>query len=364
MPVVWRFLLGQYFKVLCLCVVSFIAVLLTTRLEEVAHFASLGAEIRSLFLFTLHQIPYILPIAIPVSALISSLILVQRLSTSHELTALRACGLAIHQILAPILIAAAYLALLNFYIVSEVATHSHRTTGMLKSELKSINPLLLLTNKHLMQLKGFHFDTLGSSKVGESAEKIILAMPNKGNRLSLLIANRLQATPFSFSGKNISFITSLDKGQQQDVDSLLIENIGNSVSSIQDFSQLLQQKVWSISYDHLSLPFLMIKLQSEKDSTAIAKIYIEIVRRISTALATFTFTLMGLAFGMSIGRNHSNKSLFYVIGLATVYLIAFFTAKGLDKNLFASTLLYLLPHFFIIIASLRMIHRISRGIES
>lgn len=98
MPIVWRYLLSHYLKVLVLCVTAFIAVLLTTRLDEIAHFASMGPEGFYIILYTLYQIPYILPIAIPISCLISSILLIQRLSRSHELTALRASGMGLKTI--------------------------------------------------------------------------------------------------------------------------------------------------------------------------------------------------------------------------------------------------------------------------
>ncbi|MCE5316519.1 MAG: LptF/LptG family permease, partial [Parachlamydia sp.] len=136
MPVLWRYLLGHYLKVLLLCVVTFIAILLTTRLDEIAHFATMGPEGLAIIAFALHQIPYILPIAIPISCLISAMLLMQRLSQTHELTALRAAGLSFYNILCPLLIAAAALSIANFYIVSELSTHSHLTTGKLKNELR------------------------------------------------------------------------------------------------------------------------------------------------------------------------------------------------------------------------------------
>lgn len=365
MPIVWRFILGQYFKVLVLCVVSFIAILLTTRLEEIAHFASLGAQGQYVLWFTLHQIPYILPIALPISSLISAVILIQSLSTSHELTALRSCGMALRQILAPILLSAAYLTILNFYVVSEMATHSHLTASTLKSELRSVNPLLVLHNKHLMRLKGFYFDTLGASRMGESASKIVLATPNKhNNRIHLMLAENLQATPESFIGTGVSLITSLRSDNQDKFDHIMIENIGQAHTSIQDFSQLLQKKVWSVNNDHLALPLLMVKLQEETDKSNISRAYTEIIRRLSIALAVFTFTLMGLAFGMSISRNKSNKGLFCLLALAAIYLGCFFTAKGIEKNFVAASCLYLLPHVLIVVASVWTIRRTSQGVEA
>ncbi len=185
-PIIWRYLLSHYFKVMGLCTVSFIAVLLTARLDEIAHFAVLSPTPQLAALFILLQIPYILPIVIPVSCLISSILLVQRLSKTHELTAFRACGISLKDFLTPILFSAILVGIFNFFIVSELATYSHYQTGIWKEELRSMNPLLLLRNKRLMRVKGGFFNTIGESLNGKIAEHAVLALPNKSqSRISL-----------------------------------------------------------------------------------------------------------------------------------------------------------------------------------
>jgi len=382
MIIIWRYLLTQYLRVLILSVLAFIAVLLTTRLDEIAHFASLGAHGLFVLKFTLLQIPYILPIAIPISCLISAIILVQRLSSTHELTAMRASGLPMRVILGPILIVAGLLSLLNFYIVSELATNSHLTANVLKTELKSVNPLLLLHNKHLVKLKGIYFDTLGESKMGEKASDVILAMPSKSdNRINLMVAKNLQANLTNFVGKGITLISSVKSDDSERFDQLMIENIGQATTSIQDFSSLLQKKVWTLNNDHLNLSLLRVRIQEDKEHLKeaiesgasseetkllkrdINRAWTELIRRISLGLAAFTFTFMGLAFGTSIGRKHSNRGTLMAIGLAALYLVAFFTAKSLEYQFLASTLLYLTPHALIIACSLLILWRTSKGIE-
>jgi len=382
MIIIWRYLLSEYLKVLLLCTVAFIAILLTTRLEDIAHFASLGAQGHVVLKFTMHQIPYILPIALPISCLISAIILVQKLSSTHELTALRAAGMPIRLILAPILISAALISLGNFYIVSEIATSSHHITNTLKSEMKAVNPLLLLHNKHMMRLQGIYFDTLGASRMGESASDVIIAMPNKkNNRINLVFAENLHAGSKNFTASGMTLVTSLKSVDGKQFDNLIIENIEKSVTSIQDFAQILQKKIGSLNNDHLKLNLLLIRIQEEKQvlskakeneasadtikliSRNISKSYTEIVRRLSISLAAFTFTLMGLAFGITISRNASSRGLIYVIGLAAFFLIAFFSAKGIDYQFVSASILYLVPHAVIIAFSLLTLWRTSKGIE-
>lgn len=383
MPILWRYLLYQFLKVFTLCVVAFIIILMTMRLEEIAHFATLGPEGLNILWFTLQQVPYILPIAIPISALISAILLVQGLSKSHELTAMRACGFSLRDILMPLLSSALLLSALNFYIISELSTASHLNAGMLKNQLRSINPLILLQSKHLMLSKGFYFDTMGPSRIGELAQDIILISPNKHHdRMNLMVAKKLQASPISFVGHQVALLTSLRAQEDKAQEHIMLENMHKASTSVKDFSQMLESKIWAVNNDHLSLPLLLVKLNNEgqnlqqlrlqmptdalkvKQSRQVCyRCYLEIIRRISVALGVFSFTLMGLAFGINISRNNSKRGIIYVTLLGTLYLIAFFGAKEADHSLILGGILYLLPHIIIIGTSLLMLRRINHGIE-
>ncbi len=104
MPTLWRYLILQYLKVLTLSVIAFVIVLLTLRLDEIAHFATLGAEGYFILLFTLFQIPYILPIALSYFSFNLLSYLNRSLSSRQELTAIRASGFSFKEIFSPILL--------------------------------------------------------------------------------------------------------------------------------------------------------------------------------------------------------------------------------------------------------------------
>ena len=422
MPILWRYLLSQYLKVLFFCSTAFIILLLTLRLEEIAHFATLGPEWIFIVRFIYYQIPYILPIALPISALISTMILFRSLSKHHELTAMRAAGIPIIAIITPLLVASSFLAVGNFYIVSELTTDSHLAASLIKSELRNVNPLLLLNNKHLMKLKGIYFDTLGPSKVGESASQIIVAMPNKKNgRINLLLADKVKATSEEFSGNGVTLISSLEENFKKqsssspnetissnlqnaqmsfnlskdmdlvlknkkeitdlNKDSLLVENIAKTSTSLEDFSQMIQKKTWNVNDDHLSFALLMVRLHDQKSLLSkaaqeikplnelksiqrrINRIYSEMARRMSAGFSLFSFTLIGACCGLSIGRNSSKKGFILVTLLSALYLTAFFSARSVDHLLVFSLLLYSIPHALILLSACWMLRRTSKGIE-
>jgi lipopolysaccharide export system permease protein len=380
MPILWRYLLSHYLKVLLFCTVAFIALLLTLRLEEIAHFATLGPQGIYILYFTFYQIPYILPIALPIAALISSMILVKYLCKNHEMTALRSAGFSIGAILTPLMLAAAFLSLANFYVVSELATNSHLSSSLIKNELRAINPLLLLSNKHLMKLRGIYFDTLGASRLGESASDTLIAIPNQHTRrISLLLAKNLQASPQDFSAKSLTLFSTVEDGEGRE--RVIIENMEKNSTAIKDFTQMIQPKVWTLNNDHLQMPLLLCRLReylefvdgSPSDARTddqiksarrhINSIYSEIVRRISVALAVFTFTLLGACAGLSVGRQVSVKRVLLVVILGALYVSAYFTAKGIDHRLVTSLAFYTLPHLLIVVVAAVMFSKASRGVE-
>lgn len=378
MPLLWRYLLLQYLKVFVFCVLAFIVLLLTLRLNEIAYFATLGPEALKIVWFTLQQIPYVLPIAIPVSALISALLLAQNLSQSKEFTAMRSCGFSIREILAPVLVASLLLSTFNFYIISELTTASHHTAGQLKNQLRSVNPLLILNNSLLARIKGFYFDTFGTSRLGEFAQDIIFLSPNRhSDRLTLMVAKRMDVSSDQLSGDYVTFVTSR-ASKEGEKEELVIENMLSSQLMIRDFSQLLEKKIWSVNNDHLQFRQLLIRKdetkklleslihQSEEIKRARQDYYrvlSEIIRRFSASFSVFSFTLLGLAFGTRISRTKSNLNIFYVSFFVSLYLAAFFTAMSFDQAIISASLLLCVPHLLICVASLLTLRKISLGIE-
>jgi lipopolysaccharide export system permease protein len=359
MPILWRYLAQNFLRVFGLCLGAFLAILLTSRLEEIAHFSSLGADLRMIGLFTLFQIPYILPIAIPVSCLIASILLMKRLSSDQELVALRSSGFSLNKIIAPLLLLGAFISLFNFYTVSELATLSHLKANFLKNELRSVNPLLLFHNKPLMQMKGIYYDARGGSKLGQSAKNVIIAMPDeKRHSLNLFLAKEMSANDQDFSAQSLSILSPIKSSSEDGYSDLILETLQHTKAPLENFSELIQKKTYSINNDTLNMGFLLLRLQ---DGGEKRQIYSEIARRISAGLAPFTFTLLGLCFGMSISRLKNKYSLAFPMGLAALYLTCFFAGKAFESQTILAYSLYLLPHFIIIAASIYKIENISKG---
>lgn len=365
MPLLWRYLILDYIKVLALCTAAFVAILLTLRFDEIAHFACLGSSVWELAQFIIFQLPYLLPIALPISALISSFILYSRLSQKQELTAMRACGISLTKLLAPVLIASAFLSLADFYLTSEISSQAHLMNGQLRHKLRTINPLLLVQNKRMLTMQGILCETLGTSRHGEFVSDIFLALPNRQNgRVALVLAKSFSGSNQYVEGKDITLATS--RPSKEGFDDLSIENIAQLDTPYEAFTPALQQKTWTLHSDHLQLALLLEHLKQQKASgnkKGVAQAYSEISRRVSVSLSVFTFTLLGAAFSIQIGRRQRRWSLLAVGACSGLYLVCYFLGKSMDDKWIAASALFLVPQMIFAAISMLKVQRAGKGVE-
>ncbi len=361
MPVLWRYLLSSYFKVFGLCVLAFISTLLVMRFSEIAQFATSGAPKLTIILFISLQIPYVLPFAIPISCLIAAVLLLQRLSHTQELTALRASGLGLKTITYPILLMGALLALLNFTFASEINPVCRGLTKKLIYEITTQNPLFVLQKDSMIKMKNIFFDMkmLHSAK---GAEDVVIVMKNNGNgKLTIMTAKELSLTGAQLKGKQVTIISNATAKEENAFDHLIIENQETMSTKAANLSLGMQKTDWISSFDYMPLKMVIAKKIINKKS--FGSLDLEIIRRFSIGLAAFTFTFIGVAFGMQLGRTHSKKGLMLAIALALFYLLAFIGAKSMRHSLAIPAILYLMPHPIIIFLSMKAIKRVSKGIE-
>lgn len=365
MPILWRYLLRGYFQTFLLCVGAFISVLLVMRFQDIARFATSGAPPLTTFCFALLQIPYILPIAIPVSCLIATLLLFQRLSQTHELTALRTCGIGLKRITAPLLYAAFFLTFVNFTIASELSPFCKSLSKQLIFEVVSSNPLFILQRDSLVKFKGAYYN-IGALKDNTHAEDVLFVSKNSStNRMTLMCAKELKIEADFLTGKQVAFISGVDtKRQLPGFDHLIIENQTEMQTKSADLSQFLQTVDWKASCEYLPLRGILANGFTKESSFSLNKgSQIEIFRRISIGLAALTLTIVGLGFGIEIGRNPSKKKLFIAIGLTAAFLACFIAAKSFHTSALPAILIFLLPHPVILLCSFYSLRRIQRGIE-
>ncbi len=378
MPIIWRYLYKQFFKVFLLTTFSFIFILIVTRLKEIARFISLTPSIKYVFLFIINIIPYILPIAIPIACLLSVILLFQKLSLTHELTALRALGYSLSSIIFPLLAVASILSLVNFCVISELTSHSQIYSRKVINDLMASNPFYLLENRDKLRKRDFYVD-MEIQERGKIAQNLIIITPDKhGKQLNMMLIDKMKIEDGKLIAPSIHMI-SMPPTEGENYDHLIIENGKDISSSAAELTQMMHKTHLHLDPHHLAMPFLLIsldqakaklKMLQQKDVEQVAKtkkeisfFYSEIAKRISIGLSVFTFTLLGISFSIEIGRNKRRMPFVILFLLATVGLISFFMGKMFHHAFPLALCVYFFPHLLCISASLTHLFRIKHGIE-
>lgn len=365
--ILWRYLALGYMRIFSLSVCTFISVLLVSRFKEIARFAALSSNPAKTALFVAYQIPLILPIAIPISALIASLLLFQRLSRTFELTALRASGVSLYSILAPILLTSSLLSLFNFSFCAEISPFCRRESKSLLYYETSANPLLLLQRQNLVKIKNSYVK-MKTEEDGKMAKDLILITHNQSNdRLSLVSARKLSMNEaaknpnneLELLGQNVAIVTHLQAEKKEMFDPLIIENQSTMATDASALSSTLKKNRPRLEATALEFP--MLRLRSEGSGKMARKATVEIYRRITLSLAAFSFTLLGCAFGIEQGRNPSKKNLFLALGFTLLLMMSYLLGKEFKGNACIAMFVFLLPHPIIWIASVRQLQKTTLG---
>jgi len=364
MPTVWRYILRSYFQVFLLCIASFVAALFVMRFKEIAEFATLNSDGLSIFLFSIYQLPYILPVAIPVSCIISSILLFQKMSHNQELTALRAAGMGIRTLLYPLFLGGLFLSLVNFTIVAEIGPRCRLMAKELSHQMTSNNPFYIFNKITEGKMTNAYVE-IRTLRGGKKAKDVLLILNNKTHqRLGLMTAKDLSIEGTEMIGKDVSIIYSVAGEGEDNYDHLVIENQETMSTEASSLSKLLQGSKWSFRPECVSFKDLIVRiLLSRKKSFWTNTHALEIARRLSLSLTPLAFTMLGAAFGMQIGRQRNKKGILWAVLLTALYLSAFIGAKSMKHFPKAAWALYFLPFVVIAIFSIRSLKRISRGIE-
>jgi lipopolysaccharide export LptBFGC system permease protein LptF len=283
--------------------------------------------------------------------------LMRKASSRFELVSLRACGFSLFQIQRPILIAALGFSCLNFWLVSDVATFCHQKARVIERNFREVNPLVFLKKPELLGVKGLQVLTLGEVDPGKSAYQSVIALQDlKKGRLTLLMADSLTREGLDVIGHNVFFLTSSNESHQ--IPDILIDQAKEMRVDGESFVSAFKKEGGKISVDFLPTPLLVHKII---ENSANLKLISEALRRLSMTLEPLTLALIGLSFGIHVGRQNGCWSHIQMGVLVCLSLLLLFLGKSFDKSLAATICIYLVPHPLLWFFSFMRLRKIACG---
>ena len=334
------------------------------NLVKVLDYVSQGISFWTFLQFTLYILPIVLTFTVPWAVMVAVMLVFGRMSADSEITAMRACGISIMQIVSPILIITFLLTLFCLYLQVEVGPPLLGKSRSLMSTAAINQPLAIFE----------------PGKPIEYEDTIIYIDDKEGDNI-IRGVQLYKVTDKQEVALDISAVhgkLTVDKEKQilnvYLYDCLVVNHTGEGGDGTPsrffaqqvkfDFNYGKQANAARVSSraKFMRLTDLMAKIRMTKminrDTT---ELEVELNQRIAFALSPIAFLLLGLPLAIRTSRRETSVGLFLSVILAGAFFLSIILCESLSSypKLYPQYLLWL-PNILFQILGAVMTYRISQ----
>lgn len=317
------YVVKNFLATLGIAIIIVIFGVMGARTLKIFEFISRGVPISDAFLALMFFLPLSLTITIPVGMLVATMLVFGRMSANNEITAMRACGISILQIISPLMVLAFFLSCFCLYLHLVMGpAYADQAKLILKSTavtrpLSIIQPGIPIDyqgnsiyigdsfkDNTIKDIQIFQFDknedylkkditaARGKIVVNQEKQHMIIEL----NDASIVQYSKNKKHPDrTFTEK---FELTLDYGKKaNDI------KIGKSVEAL--------------TYKEIFGRIIMFR----KRGLPTTKLELNLNQRLALGLAPIAFLLLGMPLAIRTSRKETSVGLLISVGLAGVYFI-------------------------------------------
>lgn len=330
-------------------------------------------------------IPWVWAFSLPMGMLTATLLVFGRFSADQELTAVRAGGISLAALVAPVLLLSLVMCALSAYVNLEIAPRCRVAYNDLRFKVGAeLSKAQLPEGRYIKDFPGYIL-YVGKNKGGALEDVKVLLLPDKTNVAVTVMAPRGQLrvdeTNQSFSLKlfdaEVVYVSG-DKVEPGSVGELETDPISlrqkpRGKAGINDMTFVQLRAELRDVESRFSLPpaanltkvqvrELMTKIRKTRDDST-TPIRVQIHKQWASSFACFGFTLLGIPLGIRVHRRETNVGFFIALILVLVYYGLLLVGMGLDtRPEFAPHLIVWLPNFLFQAVGAVLLWRANRGI--
>jgi lipopolysaccharide export system permease protein len=317
-------------------------------------------------------IPYAVAFAMPLGMLIAILLTMGRLSANHELTAIKAAGISLYAVTAPILLVALAGTALSIYINVVHAPQARSSYKTLLADVVRTDPLrFIVPRTFIHQFPGYILYV--GEKEGQQLGQFWLWELDKQQRAVRLL--RAETGSLAYAAEEDALILSLSRGftelrDPEDPDNLRevrptltfsdarirlpLGNLTGRTSYAQRLDYLPVDALLQLRRDALADP-------ATADLERASEALYQISRRLAMGFSVFSLAIFAMPLGMRVGRTetHANFAIALVIAMA-YYLALILVGWTAQYPHLRPELLVWLPNMLVQAVGFWMLHRAAR----
>lgn len=367
-----RYILGDYLASFfaTLAIITFVMCLgVVIRAIDIAARGVSGDLILQVFLL---NIPYMLTFSIPISALTSCLLLFGRLSFDGELTAMRASGMSLWNVIAPVILCSVVFSAACIYINVSVAPRCKQASRELLRDIGMEQPINLLEAGRFIQDFPNLMIYIGARE-GNQVEDIVVYERDEKGPVRNVRAQRGEIR--TEEQEKLLFIDLFGVRIDQREKDSTIESPKSQYINAQyypvkiDFAGLVSQSRRK-KHSDMAVSELLQNIRDIKTAFPDLKpkdlerqrmfMVVEINKRFSLALSCFAFVLIGIPLGMKSRRKESSIGLAIALGMVFLfYLFSIFANSLVGRPEFRPDLIVWMPVIICELLGVFLIYRLK-----
>ena len=320
-----------------------------SHLMKVIEYISSGVPVKNAFIFLLYVLPIVLAFTIPWAALVSVMLVFGRLSADNEITAMRACGVSILQIVAPIIVIAFLLTCTCLYLQLQIGPHYLGEARNLVKNVLVEQPTAIfepgipvlysdlyiyIGSKDGNQIHDIQVYRMGKNGKWEqdvTAASGVVEVDKEKQLLNVILEN---ATVAAYEGSG-------SKTMRRTFSRELTFQI--------DYGRGFNANRVSRKDKYLTAMELLARMSLDKkrgvDTT---ELEVELNQRVALALAPIAFLLLGMPLAVRTSRRETSVGLFLSVLLAGLYFGAVLVSDALRESpkLFPQYIVWIPPALY------------------
>jgi len=369
MKILSKYIIRQVVVTLFFTLGVFTFVLLLARmlkkLSEMLVNRHVSVEAIGMFLVLL--LPYVLSFTLPMALLAAVLLTFGRMSADSEITAMRASGIGLGRVAAPVILLAVALMGVSFYINTSLGPQCRFQFRRLFLKVSTHQPEALLEEKtYVKDFPGYVI------YVGRKQDKVLeditlYSLDNTGNVVSSLRAQRgvIVGKP---SERKVLLDLYHVRGEIRDSkDPSDPRKIRPGITAEHypvelDLGAVYNQSITTRQLNDLSLAELFAEIRNLRAQGVYpSAAFMEAHQRVAAAVACVAFVLIGIPLGIKTSRRETSIGIAISLGLAVTYYFMMVLANALRNKpyLYPEVVLWM-PNLTFELLGLWLLWRLSR----
>lgn len=370
MKILAKYITRQTFITLFMTLGVFTFVLLLARmlrqLSDMLVNQRIGLEVVGYFVLLVT--PYVLSFSLPMAMLATTLLVFGRLSADNELTAMRASGIGLGQVVAPIVLLATLMAGTCMYINSTLAPRCRTEFRARLLRLGAEKPLALLEEgTYIKDFPGFVI-YLSRKKENVLDDVVIHTLATNGNVVSTLRAQKAVVTARPGTGKLILDLYHVRGDLRDPSDPTNVRKIRPGTTAaryplVLDVAGAIRRRPTSKDLRDM----VMSELVQEIRMLHARGIYpgaalLEAHWRTAGAVACLAFTMIGIPLGIKTSRRETSIGIALSLGLAMIfYVCTVLASTSKNRPYFYPEVILWTPNLIFEVFGLWLLWRVSRA---